>query len=245
LRWAVAQANLPRNQGSTVAITPAVQSPITLRAGEISIRSSLTIENESGHPLTIQQSSPNSRVFHILNNPRTTAATITGLSAASTLTLTGGHVRNGNGGAILVDNPQNVLTLAFTNVVGNSAAQANRPRLGTKGNGGGLYSKGTVTLDNTSVSYNSASGLNSASSHAGGVYTDQGVTLVASHVNSNTARNGAGILNVFGSVEVLNGSTVNNNASSGNSFSTGNLGGGGIGEMVGNVSSGDTILNSS
>ena len=99
LRWGVAQANLPRNQGSTVAITPAMQNSITLRAGEISIRSSLTIENESGHPSTIQQRSPNSRVFQIVNNPRTTAATISGLGATSTLTLTGGHVRNGNGGA--------------------------------------------------------------------------------------------------------------------------------------------------
>src|ERR1700722_14887269 len=71
LRWAVAQANLPRNQGAIVAITPAVQNSITLRAGEISIRSSLTIQNESGHPLTIEQSSPNSRVFHIASNVRT------------------------------------------------------------------------------------------------------------------------------------------------------------------------------
>ncbi len=235
LRWAVAQANLPRNHGSIVAITPSVQNLITLRAWEIPIRSSLTIENESGHPLTIEQRSPNSRLFQIVNNPRTTAVTITGLSATSTLTLTGGNVRNGNGGAILVDNPRNVLTLAYVNVVGNSAVQANRPRLGTKGNGGGIYSSGTVTLDHTNVSGNSANGPNGASGHAGGVYTDQGVTLIASQVDSNTARNAAGILNVFGSVEVLNGSTVNNNSSYGSSFNTGDLGGGGIGEMAGNV----------
>jgi hypothetical protein len=235
LRWAVAQANLPRNQRSTVAITPAVQNPITLRAGEISIRSSLTIENESGHPLTIQQRSPNSRIFRFVSNPRTTAATVTGLSATTTLTLTGGHVRNGNGGAILVDNPRNVLTLSYVNVVGNSTAQVNSPRRGTKGNGGGIYSSGTVTLDHTSVSGNSANGPNGAAGHAGGVYTDQGVTLIASHVDSNTARNAAGILNVFGSVEVVDGSTVNNNSSYGSSFGTGDLGGGGIGEMAGNV----------
>jgi hypothetical protein len=235
LRWAVAQANLPRNQRSTVAITPAVQNPITLRAGEISIRSSLTIENESGHSLTIQQRSPNSRVFRIVRNSRTPAVTITGLSATTTLTLTGGQVRNGNGGAILVDNPRNVLTLSYTNVVGNSTAQVTSPRRGTKGNGGGIYSSGTVTLDHTSVSGNSANGPNGASGHAGGIYTDQGVTLIASHVDSNTARNAAGILNVFGSVEVLDGSTVNNNSSYGSSFMTGDLGGGGIGEMSGNV----------
>ena len=110
LRWAIAQANLPRNQGSTVEITPAVQSAIALHAGELPIRSSMTIENGSGLPLTIQQATPNSRVFHVVANPRTTAVTITGQSASSLLTLTGGHVRNGNGGGILVDNPQNVLT---------------------------------------------------------------------------------------------------------------------------------------
>jgi hypothetical protein len=235
LRWAVAQANLPRNQGSAVAITTAVQGSITLRAGEIPIRSRLTIENDSGRPLTIQQGSPNSRVFHIVGNPRTTAVTITGLSAASALTLTGGHVRNGNGGAILVDNPKTVLTVGYVDVVGNSAAQVNHPRLGAKGNGGGIYSSGTVTLDHTSVSSNSANGPNAASGHAGGVYTDQGVTLIASQVDSNTARNSAGILNVYGSVEVLDGSTVNNNSSYGSSFSTGDLGGGGIGQMAGNV----------
>jgi hypothetical protein len=235
LRWAVAQANLTRNQGSLVAITPAVQSPITLHAGELQIRSSLTIENASGAPLTIQQGTPNARIFHVVANPRTTAVIITGLSATSSLTLTGGQVANGNGGGILVDNPQNFLTLAYVNVVGNSAAQVNNPQLGTKGNGGGVYSSGTVTLDHTSVSFNSANGPNAASGHAGGVYTDQGVTLVASHVDSNFARNAAGILNVFGSVEVLDGSTVNNNTSDGNSFKTGDFGGGGIGEMAGNV----------
>ena len=120
-------------------------------------------------------------------------------------------------------------------MVGNSAAQVNHPRLGAKGNGGGIYSSGTVTLDHTSVSGNSANGPNGASGHAGGVYTDRGVTLIASHVDSNTARNAAGILNVFGSVEVLSGSTVNNNSSYGSSFNTGDLGGGGIGEMAGNV----------
>ncbi len=52
------------------------------------------------------------------------------------LTLTGGRVRNGNGGGILVDNTQAVLKLAYVNVVGNSAAQVNQPRFGTKGNGG-------------------------------------------------------------------------------------------------------------
>ena len=59
--------------------------------------------------------------------------TIAGLGAASTLTLTGGRVVNGNGGAILVDNPLNILTLAYVNVIGNSAVQVSSPRLGARG----------------------------------------------------------------------------------------------------------------
>jgi hypothetical protein len=92
-----------------------------------------------------------------------------------------------------------------------------------------------LTLDYSSVSGNRASGVNAASGHAGGVYTDEGVTLVASHVDGNTARNAGGILNVFGTVDVTAGSTVNGNSSSGIAVESGDLGGGGIGEMVGNV----------
>src|SRR4051794_6545161 len=50
LRWAISQANLPRNQGSTVEITTAVKGPIALHAGELTLRSSVTIENASGIP---------------------------------------------------------------------------------------------------------------------------------------------------------------------------------------------------
>ena len=235
LRWAIAQANRPVNQGATVEITPAVTNPIVLHAGELRIATSLTIENASGNPLTIEQGTPNSRVFHVLDNSLASEVNITGQSSTSPLTLTGGRVRNGNGGGILVDNTQTVLNLTHVNVVGNSAAQVNHPRLGTKGNGGGIASRGSVTLDHSVVSGNTAIGTNSASGHAGGVYTDQGITLVASHVDSNRARNAGGIFNVTGSVEVLDGSTVNNNTSTGNQFPKGDLGGGGIGQMNGNV----------
>ena len=117
--------------------------------------------------------------------------------------------RNANGVAIPVDNPGNLLTLQYVNVVGNSAAQVKSPGQGTGGNGGGIAS-GTLMLVNSGVSGNSASGLNAASGHAGGVYADQGVTLVASHVHGNSVRNAGGI-NVFGPVNILGGSTVNGN----------------------------------
>gem|GEM_PF-3670768 len=108
LRWAVSQANQPRNQGSTIEIMPSVQKSITLLAGELCISSSMTIENASGAPLSIIQATPLTRVIDVVNNPRTFSVTITGLNASSPLTLSGGNVRNGNGGGILVDNPQNI-----------------------------------------------------------------------------------------------------------------------------------------
>ncbi|MHC5542950.1 hypothetical protein ACYOEI_32415, partial [Singulisphaera rosea] len=157
LRWAIGQANLPQNQGSTVAITPQVQGTIALRAGELKISSSVTIENDSGHALTIQ-AGPNSRIFHVLLNPRTTSVTIRGQDAASILTLTGGRVLNQNGGAILVDNPYNALSLSYVNVVGNTAAQVRFPKSGKNGSGGGIYARGTVALDHSSVTSNVALG---------------------------------------------------------------------------------------
>jgi hypothetical protein len=109
------------------------------------------------------------------------------------------------------------------------------PQLALGGNGGGIYAKGSVTLDHSSVVGNSAIGPNGAAGQAGGVYTDHGVTLVASHVDSNSARNAGGVFNVSGNVYVLDGSTVNGNSSSGNAFANGDLGGGGIGEELGQV----------
>jgi hypothetical protein len=246
LRWAINQANLPKNQGSTVEITAAVQGPIILHAGDLPIRSSVTIENASGVPLSIQQATSNSRIFHVFATGKTTVVTITGLNATSPLTLSGGQVVNNNGGGILVDNPATTLTLSYVNVIGNAAIQTNSPPPrkhghspgnggGVHGNGGGIYSRGTVTLDHSIVAANSAIGINSASGQAGGVYTDQGVILNASHVDSNVALDAAGILNVSGPIQVINGSTVNGNSSSGDAVQVGQLGGGGIGQMTGNV----------
>lgn len=235
LRWAIARANSPRESNATVEITSGVKGTIMLHAGELRISNSLTLENSAGIPVTIQQGNANARVLHVLNNPRTVMVNIAGASAPNSITLTGGHVANANGGGILVDNPRNVLTLTFVNVVQNSAAQVTNARSGARGNGGGIYSAGSVSLVHSNVLANTAVGINSASGHAGGVYTDGGITLVGSHVDGNSARNAGGILNVFGTVEVTEGSTVNGNVSSGNALPNGDLGGGGISQMIGNV----------
>ena len=234
LRWAVNQANWSHDPASTVDITSLVKGTITLQAGELSIRTGLTVENLSGNPVTLLQSTPNARVFHVFNGPKTGSVTIAGRDVG-TLTLSGGQVVNGNGGAILDDNPLGNLSLSNVTITGNSAIQVVSPQLALGGNGGGIYAKGTVTLDHSSVVGNSAIGPNGAAGQAGGVYTDYGITLVASHVDSNSARNAGGVFNVTGNVYVLDGSTVDGNSSSGNAFANGDLGGGGIGEELGQV----------
>ncbi len=235
LRWAILRANRSPSRNPIVEITPSVGGSITLRAGELRISNGLTIENAERAAVTIQQATRNSRVLHILANPRSKFVTVTGQESASPIILTGGRIHNGNGGGILVDNPQNVLTLQYASVVGNSAAEVRNPLLGARGNGGGIYSSGTLTLDHATVSGNIALGINNASGHGGGTYTDRGITLFDSHVDGNKARNSSGIFNVFGSVEVVNGSTVNNNSPTGNGLPFGDLGGGGIGQTDGNV----------
>ena len=56
LRYAITQANLPGNEGSTVKFTPQVAGPIVLTGGELSISDNMTIRNDSGAPLEIRQS---------------------------------------------------------------------------------------------------------------------------------------------------------------------------------------------
>src|SRR5262245_35664987 len=58
LRYAVTQANLPGNAGSTVSITPLVRGPINLTGGELALNARMTIRNDSGAPLKIHQAAP-------------------------------------------------------------------------------------------------------------------------------------------------------------------------------------------
>src|SRR5262249_52242153 len=101
LRYAITQANLPGNEGSTVEITPQVTSPIVLTNGELPISASMTMRNDSGAPVEIRQATANARVLHIGSDAAT--VTITGISSASPITLDGGSVTGANGGGLLQD----------------------------------------------------------------------------------------------------------------------------------------------
>jgi hypothetical protein len=197
LRYALTQANLPGNQGSTVEITPQCVGPITLSLGELPIESSMTIRNDSGAALEVHQTTPDSRVFHVGSAAHT--VTLTGVSSNSFLTLDGGAVGSANGGGILVDSASTTLSLNDVDVVGNSAAV-----------GGGIWAGGSVTLTASSVTGNKAG------TDGGGIYVHAGNVTVdsGSSVSTNQAPNGkgGGINVATGAVTVSNGSHVDANS---------------------------------
>jgi len=89
LRYAIAQANLPGNDGSMVKITNQVAGPIVLTAGELHINASMTIENLSGADVEIRQDTADARVFHVAG-ARALDVAVTGLTGA--VTIDGGSV---------------------------------------------------------------------------------------------------------------------------------------------------------
>jgi len=203
LRYALTQANLPGNEGSTVEITPQLAGPINLTGGELPISSSMTIRNDSGAPLEIHQSTAGARVFHVGGGA--SAVTLTGVDAGGVITLYGGAGSGGNDGGILVDGAASTLTLSDVDLVGNSAAAAS----GEGGNGGGIYSAGRVVLDHSAVG--TAAAPNTATGQGGGVWAGAGVTLTAGSVTGNRAgTDGGGILVGSGAVS-LDGSSVDSN----------------------------------
>lgn len=221
LRYAITEANLPGNQGSTIEITPQVNGPINLTGGELPIESNMTIRNDSGAPLEIHQATAGARVFHV--GQTVTDVTITGVGSGSVLTLDGGQADGGNGGGILVDGASSTLTLSYVNVAGNSATAFS----GEGGNGGGVYSAGEVVLDHSTIG--SATSANTATNQAGGVWAGTGLTLTASSIAGNQAgSDGGGVVVNAGDVELSNGSSVTDNQAA-------NGQGGGIDVATGSV----------
>jgi hypothetical protein len=76
-------------------------------------------------------------------------------------------------------------------------------------NGGGIQNLGTLTLNNTSVSGNTATGLMGSNDFGGGIDNSGTLTLNNSTVSGNTATSGGGISNV--GTLTLNNSTISGN----------------------------------
>jgi hypothetical protein len=221
LRSAITQATQSGGGTNRVVITSRVTTPIDLTAGEISIASSLAIENRAGHEVVIRQDEPGERVFEIESGA--SKVTISGGNRQTPITLEGGSLTNSNGGGILVSGTTN-LTLTFVRVASNTVSN---------GDGGGIYAQGgTITLVGSSVTQNLA-----PEGFGGGIYLLKGSVILrdGSHVDGNSALNIGGIgvnsgPGVFqDAVRLLGGSTASRNSSTSTvDLSAGDFGGGGI-----------------
>ena len=95
-----------------------------------------------------------------------------------------GNSTTGNGGGVLllIYQKSGTATLTDCNVIGNSA-----------GDGGGIYSNGTLKVSSSFITYNLASGNSGGNGVGGGVFTNGGnLTLSQSLLSGNTAIGGAG-----------------------------------------------------
>ncbi|HWE35449.1 MAG TPA: hypothetical protein VG406_02675 [Isosphaeraceae bacterium] len=258
LRDAINRADPSGDASDTVVITSKVRGPIVLNSGELAIDASLSIVNRSGRPVEIRQATPGARVFHVTDSPLAARVSIGGASDRAAILIDGGDVTTGNGGGILAENPAGVLTLSHVVLVGNSAGLASST--GGSQDGGGLYSSGSVVLDQSTIGTPFAP--NQASGDGGGLWAGAGVTLTGStvagnqagadggglfvasgdavvsrsRVDGNRAENVGGINEVKGDVRVVNGSELNGNSSTAAlDVSQGDFGGGAIYAGVGDV----------
>ncbi len=192
LRNAIDLSDQSGDTNNLVVITPKVTGSIALNWGQLTIDTSLTIENRSGRPIAIRQNTPGQRVFDVTSSSLATRVNIGTAAGRQTLTIMGGNVLTGNGGGILVDNPANVLTLTHVKLVGNSAGLASSSN--TAQNGGGIDSSGSVVLVQSAVG--TAAMSNQTSGNGGGILAGAGVSMRASTVNGNHAGTGGGGLYV-------------------------------------------------
>lgn len=125
-------------------------------------------------------------------------------ATAGTLTI------QGNGAAIIRDTAPS-FRIFYIELGGDLTLDNLTITSGVATSGGGIFNdNGTVTLNNSTVSNNTAS------AGGGGIHNDWGtVTLNNSTVSNNYASTGGGIFN-FGTVNILNGSRVEDNLTSNN-----------------------------
>ena len=198
------------------------ESLIRLTAGELRITESLSLDGSMSVGVTITGDAigdditladnitdvtASADAFLLSDNTRVLNFTSgSGELAISGLAITGGSasgvfVSNGSGGGILSESSRGV---DLTNVVvsGNTTTSFG-------GQGGGISSLGSVSLNSSVVSGNSSGDA------GGGIHVAEGsVTLIDSVVSSNSTYDGAGG-GIFANGVTLVGSTVSGNSTSG------------------------------
>jgi hypothetical protein len=180
------------HSGDTIVFDPSLDGKtITLTSGELLIKKNLTISGPGAGQLTISGNNA-SRVFDV--NTSRSQVTLSGLTFENGNGVGGGA--NGQGGAI-----ENLGTLTINNCIITSDPQ-----------GGGIDNQtgATLTVNNSTVSNNTGSGINNYGS----------LTVSGSTISGNSTRgDGGGIENIGGGTLTVTNSTLSNNSGSGGGIS--------------------------
>ena len=141
---------------------------ITLSLGQLTIDKNLTIDgsNSGGSGVNVTIDGNNlSRVFNITGGP----------VDLSNLTIQNGNGNEyGKGGGILIDESVTA-SISDCAITGNSIICSSS---GDGSGGGGIYNKGTLSISNSTISYNTATTvLDQIEGSGGGIYNAQGSSL--------------------------------------------------------------------
>jgi hypothetical protein len=215
LRDALAAAG----SGDTIEFARSASGTITLSGGPLVVASSVTIDGPGPGHLTISGDNTFQDIQVLANvTARISGLTITGGVGTSDSPYGGGVVNNGD------------LTVADCDITNNSVPQYgegggidnNADLIITNsvisGNGatfgGGVFSTGTLTINVSTITDNSASG-----GEGGGILNLGTATITNSVVSNNMAASGGGIdddsISAGGGTLIIKGSIVNNNSSAG------------------------------
>ena len=213
--------------GAEITFAPGI-SAITLTTGELVIPRTLSISGPGAKLLTVQRSAavatPNFRLFRTVANIK---ASISGMK------ITNGFTPISNGGGIL---NLGGLTLSGVSVSGNVAPGGNGGGIFNSGtlvldasavsgnsvnsttvasSGGGIFNfGGSLTLNRTTLSGNTATGPGGNSDSGGGIFSNVGVVnLVSSTIVRNTGDIGGGIRGLNGAIVYARNSIIALNTS--------------------------------
>ncbi|MCK6579985.1 MAG: hypothetical protein L6Q98_17985 [Anaerolineae bacterium] len=226
--------DIPAEADETVVLTVTAASAFDL--GTVSVSTTTILQNDLVVTVPTSDGAGSLRQAVLNANAFPTDDTIT-FSGVATVNVAGNHLNVANNGSLTIEGEGILIngtdTTTIFQVAGSAVVIMNDVTLadGIGGNGGALFNSGTLTLNNSTVSgnsaldggggiYNSASGtltLNNStiggnSAFVGGGISNSGtVTLNNSTISGNSAFVGGGGLSNYGTL-VLNNSTVADNS---------------------------------
>jgi predicted outer membrane repeat protein len=213
-----AQIAAAHNGDTIVFSTTMTPGTITLASGELALTRNLTIQGPGAAQLTVNANDA-SRVFEVAQGA---TVTLSGL----TITRGWGAANGGYGGGILNNGTLSVVNSTVTN---NGAIY-----------GAGICNLGgTLTVSNSTLSANYATGLS-----GGGIYNAGGglVTVSNSTFSNNQARDGGGIYNTGGTLTLTNHTTLSENLALPDYSGLGGRGGGIYNTGAGSVTISNSIV---